>query len=355
MRTPRWQVSAYRYRRIEMLLTLSEVKSRNARMLARLRKLGVEIKNTQGLEALAAIENFSDWNKFEAHLQKQVQNIAAHKEEMHPQPPRFICLSPGSGKSAVLELLMVDCASKGNFVICFDFSGNGFRGMPPDYTSLVEVIPVTWSDVGDLRVGQLHPKTDRPIKLFAFTTETHFGSVDYRGKVFADLVKQITENWSRDVLGHLGLVVVDEFHRVRDGRHDVIHVSLPLLHGLGPTLVVGSQVFPLDLKNSVLAWRVITTKDIDSHADAHSVLDGISHVFLEDCVNLPPSFADDSVLIEAFAVYTYMKLRRKAFNFQFGRHTNMIQIFSNEWQAVRKRNSAPANPADVLDPRRHKD
>lgn len=320
-----------------MLLTLAAVKSRNARMLARLRKLGVDIKNTQGLEALAAIENFADWNKFEAHLQNQPQMHQLRMAPALPQPPRFLVLSPGSGKSAIMQLLAAQCAAKGRIVVCIDFSGNGFQSMPLAYSEQMEVIPVTFDQQGDVIVEPVQPRNDKPIKLLQFATAGLSRHAEDLGKAFAAVAQHMVDNWSSEVLDKIGLVLVDEFHRIQAGMRYAVHITLPLLHTLGALLVVGSQVYPFDLRDSPLNWRVITTKDIDSQANAQTVHAEVSHVFLDDCVNLPPSFSDDTLLVEAFSVYIHMTTRRKAYNFHLGPYAHIIDSFSNAWLSESKR------------------
>ncbi|MBP8275554.1 MAG: hypothetical protein KAX55_01500 [Propionivibrio sp.] len=51
-----------------MNLSLREAKNQATRLTARLKTLGVEIKRTQALEGVAAVHNFTDWNRMQASL-----------------------------------------------------------------------------------------------------------------------------------------------------------------------------------------------------------------------------------------------------------------------------------------------
>lgn len=51
-----------------MNISLREVKKQADRLTARLKTLGVEIKRTQALEGVAAVHDFTDWNRMQASL-----------------------------------------------------------------------------------------------------------------------------------------------------------------------------------------------------------------------------------------------------------------------------------------------
>lgn len=56
-----------------MNITLKEAKQQADRLSARLAELGVAIKRTQALEAIAAVHNYADWNRFQAGRNNETQ------------------------------------------------------------------------------------------------------------------------------------------------------------------------------------------------------------------------------------------------------------------------------------------
>lgn len=76
------------------MATLVDSAKRRAKLLMqRLKELGADIKHTQALEALAASEDFSDWNRYQAHLLR-------HNPALDLDPSlNVVALRPGMGKT----------------------------------------------------------------------------------------------------------------------------------------------------------------------------------------------------------------------------------------------------------------
>lgn len=71
-------------------------KSRAQHLAARLKALGVNLRHTQALEALAASEGFRDWNRYQAHLESSPQHLPRPSVERK----RVLFLGrPGTGKT----------------------------------------------------------------------------------------------------------------------------------------------------------------------------------------------------------------------------------------------------------------
>lgn len=74
-------------------------KSRAQRLSARLKELGVSVRHTQSLEALAAVEGFRDWNRYQAHLEKKCAPW------LPTQGRRVLMLGPpGTGKTSACKV-----------------------------------------------------------------------------------------------------------------------------------------------------------------------------------------------------------------------------------------------------------
>lgn len=71
-------------------------KKRAKRLAQRLQSLNVRVQHTQALEALAASEGYSDWNRYQAHLQ-QAASLGARPTNV--PSITVVALVPGSGKT----------------------------------------------------------------------------------------------------------------------------------------------------------------------------------------------------------------------------------------------------------------
>ncbi len=72
-------------------------KSRAQHLATRLKALGVSLRHTQALEALAASEGFRDWNRYQAHLESSPQRQSMPSVERK----RVLFLGrPGTGKTS---------------------------------------------------------------------------------------------------------------------------------------------------------------------------------------------------------------------------------------------------------------
>ena len=76
-----------------MTTPVDGAKARAKFLSQRLVQLGVSIRHTQALEALAASEGFSDWNRYQAHLERQA--VPSFLEDSLT----FVGLRPGMGKT----------------------------------------------------------------------------------------------------------------------------------------------------------------------------------------------------------------------------------------------------------------
>lgn len=78
-----------------MATSVDGAKARAKLLAQRLNQLGVSIRHTQALEALAASEGFSDWNRYQAHLQHHPGATRTGEESSLT----FVGLRPGMGKT----------------------------------------------------------------------------------------------------------------------------------------------------------------------------------------------------------------------------------------------------------------
>ena len=78
-----------------MTTPVDGAKARAKLLSQRLAQLGVSIRHTQALEALAASEGFSDWNRYQAHLQHHPRSSSRQEEASLT----FLGLRPGTGKT----------------------------------------------------------------------------------------------------------------------------------------------------------------------------------------------------------------------------------------------------------------
>lgn len=313
-----------------MTLKISEVKSRNTRMIARLKQLGINIKHTQGLEGLAAAENFSDWNKYEAYLHKH--NTARLQTETDvSKQPRFIAVHPGSGKTTCLQMLVADCISNGKTALYIDCSTGTFERMP---TFLQKQCTVFSGKQLIEHGNNKHSKLDlgdKPFKL----VEMDFG-VSYAdsNKVYdlIRLLKYVKNAIAGGSLINIGLIVLDEFHRLSIQNDFVMQFLVPEFIELGAPLVIGSQLLPNNLPNDGLQWRITTTKDLKSECCGNEVLN-YSYMYLDECTSEPPSFDDADRLPEAFAAYVYMHVRRIKYPNTLGSKKPLLDMFSEYYQS----------------------
>lgn len=76
-----------------MTTPVDGAKARAKLLSQRLGQLGVSIRHTHALEALAASEGFSDWNRYQAHLERQATS-SSWEDSL-----TFVGLRPGMGKT----------------------------------------------------------------------------------------------------------------------------------------------------------------------------------------------------------------------------------------------------------------
>lgn len=307
-----------------MLLNVSELKSRNTRMISRLKKLGVDIKHTQGLEGLAAAENFSDWNKYEAHLRNQAKESPTSSSPFTWTQPRFLALPPGSGKSTILQMLSADCISRGKSVLYIDCGTGVYADMPSFLINKCQLVSLRRDVDGNTQVNAFSTLTATPLKLLELDIRQHIREGEELGVFVSLAVDKVKAICTPAFLSTLGLVVIDEFHQLPLQTGMAQRVLVNTLLELGAPLIVGSQEYPSKMLASSIDWRVITRRSMDYKMQ---VFDQHPCIFVEDYVNLPPSFTDELVLPEAYSVYAHMALRGIKYGYTLANKEPLLAMF----------------------------
>ena len=122
-----------------MATSVDGAKARAKLLAQRLNQLGVSIRHTQALEALAASEGFSDWNRYQAHLQHHPGATRTAEESSLT----FVALRPGMGKTTAAVRHCQARRGEGPilWINLVDQNGPALATEPGDRTALIAYGP----------------------------------------------------------------------------------------------------------------------------------------------------------------------------------------------------------------------
>ena len=238
---------------------ITAAKAQADRLTTRLRDLGVEIKRTQSLEGIAAINNFSDWNRYQAHMEHDAPDDfgAMAGGRLH----RIILMRPGEGKTGILLLRFADAILEGKgipiFIDCV--RTNSLEALPEEVRRHATRITASFDKDGKL---EDIPAPSGPIRaLWVDLVGESLPGAPAVAKAFCSLAAAIQSNWGRDFFGRVSVVLIDEFQRVDERNADVFAQALPTLASSGAQLIVATQLVSSVMPLSSLDFALITTSD----------------------------------------------------------------------------------------------
>jgi hypothetical protein len=342
-----------------MQISLREAKKQADRLTSRLKTLGIEIKRTQALEGIAAVHNFSDWNRFQANLESTAPpsvSIAGSGGDLVVDrgPHRVLMLRPGEGKTSILTLLFADAIrAKAQIPIWIDCNdGYPQHSLPPFVLDHTTVITANFDENGNIQ--NLAPPSDgcRAIwislhnpKIPSFPsgrTQEESGRT-IRTKAFINLLARIRTNWPSEITRNIGWALFDEFAALDEEHNDLFSTSLPDFAGDNATIVIATQ-FMKELSRaaqSPLRCRIVSSKV--SANIARSIEDLIT---ADANYTLPPSLDSSETLVESFAKMVLVGLQghRAAdigYSLAQSDRAQMVEKIIWHWKESRRRASAP--------------
>jgi hypothetical protein len=260
-----------------MITSLHEAKDAADRLIARLNELGVSLKRTQAYEGLAAVENFSDWNKYRAYLERggakpehgtPVPALgpnacffdvkAAQGEALYPSDHHHILLMrPGEGKSSMMLLLFADAVRVGRgvpiWINCYDPGAEPADPVMKMLSTLATRIDILYDTSGlidDITI----PENTRALW---FNLVPSTGTPDiykHERTALTNAFFFLITHLRRLNFPELPFIGVDEFHRLDDKHGQLFPRTMPRLFDMMATrIMIATQWFPqpstLDLRD----------------------------------------------------------------------------------------------------------
>ena len=205
--------------------TPHEAKLSAERLLVRLRELGVPIKLRQAYEGVAAVHNYTDWNRYSAHLGKApspslVQTpvavsatAPARSSSGRRGQNNILMFRPGEGKTHMLAIAFADALLPGKDIPIFiDCDGGIEKALPEFVMGGVSHISVRYDANGDVLDMPLPPANARGILLTISPLATGpAGRLYQKTQAFCNLAT-IISTWPSQLNNPIGHVFVDDFH-----------------------------------------------------------------------------------------------------------------------------------------------
>lgn len=316
-----------------MDISLREAKKQADRLIARFKELGIEIKRTQALEGVAAIHNFSDWNRFQSH--------ASIAPKLKPSlPNRLLYLRPGEGKSSTLALLFSDAIRLGNGVPVWIDCNDGSTDLALPSLIDDQVMKITVEFDSDGQLGDLPPV---PASVKAIWIALHNpmmrpyleGGRDARTKAFINLSKA-SSSWLKHIKANINLVLLDELHVIEQSQSNIYTSAFSDWTSDSVMLIAATQYIKDIPDHAMEQFEVITTNDSakgnDQLIKARKL---VALDFSSETAQLIDQWLqDDSLIVEGTAKLVLTDLHRKPYKLDISNpRAKLFKQIIDEWNA----------------------
>jgi len=336
------------------MITYEEATRKGAQIAARLRALGVDLKTNHSLQAVAAYNDFPDWNRFVASLERnKTRPKTSGSNELGPRSPlpavdrspklQLIAGTIGSGKSTVAVLRLLQEAritgATPLFILPFPIDVATCE-MPESFFAramLIEVLidPETATERATIPRGG--PTLSDPscivVGMRLSTDELRNGAFTPALGRLPEMLKQIVRH---DLLEAIKLIVIDEAHRFYDAA--LYRSILPRFAAGGAEVLAVSQLIPelLGDPSSNNPFTSILVTDMPEHLGTKMP---VGAIYAKDLM-----LADRPLtLIEQCAGYVYTQMQHEScpeqWTADFG--PALTDILETQEQRRRARREAP--------------
>lgn len=343
-----------------MDISLREAKQQADRLTSRLKELGVNIKRTQALEGIAAVHNFSDWNRFQAgRNSKALPADAAHTNERSAAdiiqgrgPHRVLLLRPGEGKTSILTLIFAEAMREQSgvpiWIDCDD--GVSRHNIPSFVLDQTTIVTAHFDSQGNIEVLTEIDPDCRGIWVSLLNTEIRpysANGLEIRARALINLLALIRNEWPKLFTSRISWALFDGFSSVSGEYPTLFSNALPEFAGHNTTVVIASQLTAMHIAaSSPLRCRFISSKDTQmvgsKFKDAVSPLDDL--VIADANLSLPPSLESTESLVESFAKLVLVGLTHRDVKYQLGNsgRARLVEEIFNDW------NQKPPTPQSCL-------
>lgn len=340
-----------------MDISLREAKQQADRLTSRLKALGVDIKRTQALEGIAAVHNFSDWNRFQANLDPThvlpAPMAAASEGDLvaNRGPHRVLMLRPGEGKTSILTLIFAEAIrEKSGIPIWIDCNdGSARHALPPFVLDHTTTITAQFDEQGQIgALPELDPNC-RAIWVSLYNPTIRPYSPDglaIRTRAFIKLLSLIRSTWPDSITKRINWALMDEFTALDIEHPGLLDTAMPDFAGQNTTIVIATQYMATSrVASSPLQCRIISSRDTANMAafkDSISKTDDL--VIADTNISLPPSLAATETLVENLAKLVLVSLQRKGeVKYELGSNERawLVEKIIDDWKENKRRANAP--------------
>lgn len=310
-----------------MSISLQEAKHEAGRLTSRLKALGVDIKHTQSLEGIAAVHNFSDWNRFQSSLNSiPVSRVFdSTTDRSRRGPNRVLVLRPGEGKTSIMALIFANAVREQAGIplwidCCGEESLSIFSTHTRDHTELVSVsfdsegqileMPSVSADCRGIFVRLRNPEVN------SLTAN----GMAVRTKAFVNLLAYIKKSWPRGIVDRINWVLIDEFARLDERYPRLFDGAIHEFAGKHSTVVIGTQNIETGVAaNSALKFRFISSTETAKFVTVlNSGAIATRDLVIGDAnVGLEPTFSSSSTFVEDLTKLTLVKLHKVSVDYDF--------------------------------------
>lgn len=339
-----------------MDISLREAKQQADRLTSRLKALGVDIKRTQALEGIAAVHNFSDWNRFQANLDP-TEVLPAQVAASEGDPPksrgphRVLMLRPGEGKTSILTLIFADAIREKSgiplWIDCND--GTARHALPPFVLDHTTTITAQFDEQG--QIGPL-PELDpncRAIWVSLYNPAIRPYSPDglaIRTRAFIKLLSLIRSTWPDSITKRINWALMDEFTALDIEHPGLLDAAMPDFAGQSTTVVIATQYMATSrAASSPLKCRIISSRDTANMAVFKDSIGKTDDLVIADTnISLPPSLETTETLVESLAKLVLVSLQRNGeVKYDLGSNERawLVEKIIDDWKENKRRANAP--------------
>lgn len=290
-------------------VTLPGAKAQATLLQKRLSELGVSIKKTQANEAIAAIHNFPDWNRFKANL----DSAPTQKTRTSLKETKIICAPPGYGKSATLESLLTFHALEGEGIpVYIEMVSEPYRS--PFYEAVNRYLGGTDADPRIQRLASTSPqRIEIEHGAKALYVQVPVQILSHEGAdALASAIRKVAEAFKRCPEKKPGIIFIDEMHKV-DGfckdLADAFDCAFDC-YNTPERYVIATQVYDQWVGRAIKApFKVIYKEPM--HMD-HGQYDRIKRkeILSEDVADVKYLFHDHDRMIEDVFQWVFLKVQK---------------------------------------------
>lgn len=279
-------------------ISIPAAKAQATLLQKRLNELGVSIKRTQAIEAVAAIHNFEDWNRFKAH----VDGNPAIASRTCMKECKILVAPPGYGKSTTMETIFTLQAKTGNDT--------------PVYIEMVDepYRPIFLSHANKYLGGT---DTQPCIQLIACNEDLRFDILESAKALYLQVpVKNNGEGGAQDLARAMrrvaeafrrceertpGTIFIDELHKVYDTSADLKDAFEHAFEGckINPErFVIATQVWSHWLTKTIKGALKVIYKKTGLHDDDFLEMNRHRELLSDNVFYIQELFQDDERMIE---------------------------------------------------------